>query len=241
MVYDYLGLVNNVIGRVNETPLTTSNFAAALGHYTQIKEAVNTAIRQINQDEFEWPFNYDLGTETCTAGTNRYEYPYNCKTINFDSFRVQRDSTLGNETVYLNKMDYEEYLEKYVDYDYNDDTSLRSVPRSVIRTPNREFILLPTPDAAYSVDFDYYRLPVDLENPGDVPAIPEQFRNVIIDGAMYHVNKFRGDDEAAVIAEKNFEQGIKNMRKVYINRYEYVRSGMIPRKNISSNYRNVAK
>ena len=58
MAYNFLGLVNDVNRRVNEVQLTSSNFATAKGFYDLGKDAVNYAIRYINQSEYEWPFNH---------------------------------------------------------------------------------------------------------------------------------------------------------------------------------------
>lgn len=58
MSYNFLGLVNDVNRRLNEVELTTSNFANAVGYYAQAKDAVNSAIRHVNFDQFEWPFNH---------------------------------------------------------------------------------------------------------------------------------------------------------------------------------------
>ena len=33
-----------------------------------------------------------------TAGVVRYAFPTDAKTIDFDSFRIKRDDTLGNDT-----------------------------------------------------------------------------------------------------------------------------------------------
>ena len=57
MSYNYLGLVNDVLGRFNETPLTDATLGTAVGSYSVAKEGVNSAIRTINQQEFNWPFN----------------------------------------------------------------------------------------------------------------------------------------------------------------------------------------
>ena len=57
----------------------------------------------------------------------------------------------------------------------------------------------------------------------DVPNLPEQYRYVIIDGAMYYVYQFRGDMQAAQLALQKFEQGIKQLRSLHINRTEYLR------------------
>ena len=46
MSYNYLGLANDVLGRFNETPLTSSTFAASVGAYSVIKEGVNSAIHR---------------------------------------------------------------------------------------------------------------------------------------------------------------------------------------------------
>ena len=57
MAYDFLGLVNDINHRLNEVALTSTNFAAATGYYSIAKDAVNSAVRHINQEEFEWPWN----------------------------------------------------------------------------------------------------------------------------------------------------------------------------------------
>ena len=49
MAYNYIGLVNDVNRRLNEVELTSSNFTSAVGEYSAIKDAVNAAIRFINQ------------------------------------------------------------------------------------------------------------------------------------------------------------------------------------------------
>ena len=52
MAYDFLGLVNDVNHRLNEVALTSANFAAATGYYSIAKDAVNSAVRHIQQEEF---------------------------------------------------------------------------------------------------------------------------------------------------------------------------------------------
>ena len=227
MAYDYLGLVNDVNRRLNEVELTSANFASAVGFYSATKESVNSAIRFINQEQFEWPFNHSEQEDILTAGETRYSYPSDAKTIDFDSFRIKRDDTLGNETRRLKILSYEEYLDKYVDNEYNSSTAIRGLPDYVFRTPSQEYGLVPPPDKDYEIVYEYYRLPVDLVNATDVPAVPEQFRHVIVDGAMYYAYLFRGNSQDASIIYQKFLDGIKNMRTLYINRYDYLRSTMI--------------
>jgi len=233
MAYHYLGLVNDVNRKLNEVQLTSANFATATGEYAMVKDAVNASIRYINQHEYEWPFNHVEETETLTAGIVRYAYPADAKTIDFDSFRLKRNTTLNNDTKRLRIISYEEYLDKYVDAEYNTSTSVRGAPDYVFRTPSQEFGLVRCPDKAYELVYEYYRLPVDLINATDVPSIPEQFRYVIVDGAMHHAYMFRGETQEAQIAMGKFVDEIKNMRSIYVNRYDYARSTVIPQNRTS--------
>ena len=228
MAYDFLGLTNDVNRRLNEVELTSSNFASSIGAYSAIKDSINSSIRYINQHEQQWPFNHVEQEDTLTVGEERYAYPSDVKTVDFNSFRIKRNSTFGNETKKLSLIAYEEYLTKYVDYEYNTaNTGIRTVPTSVFRSPNQEYGVVPPPDKAYELVYEYYRLPVDLVSATDVPALPEQFRHVVVDGAMYYAYLFRGNTQDATVLQSKFQEGIKNMRSLYINRYNYLRSTMI--------------
>ena len=235
MAYDYIGLVNDVNRRLNEVELTSANFGTAVGEYSMIKDAVNSSIRFINQHEYEWPFNHVEETETLTAGLVRYAAPSDAKVIDFDSFRIKRNDTLGNETKKLRLLSYEDYLDKFSDYEYNTSTGIRAIPEYVFRTPNEEFGIVAPPDKAYELVYEYYRLPVDLLNDTDVPSIPEQFRYIIVDGAMHYAYMFRGETQEAMFMQQRFEQEIKQMRSLYINRYDYARSTVVNRGNVSYN------
>jgi hypothetical protein len=230
MPYNYLGLVNDVCGRVNETPLTTSNFSSAVGFYSTAKEAINSSIRDLNQQSFQWPFNHTDYNETLVAGTSRYPYQADTKSVDFDSFRIQRNDTFGNETVRLKIIDYDHYLQNFIDAEYDtSNESIRDVPRYVFRAPNQEYGVYPVPDEAYTLSYEYYSLPTDLSAYDAVPSSPIAFRHIIVDGAMYYVYHFRGDTETADRLQAKFLDGIKKMRIIYINNdYEYVRDTRLP-------------
>ena len=223
MAYDYLGLVNDVNRRLNEVELTSANFATTTGFYSFAKDAVNSSIRHIQQEEYEWPWNHVEQEEVLLAGEVRYSFPYDAKTINMNSFRIKRNADLSVDTVKLKVLSYEEYLDKYADYEYNSSTSGRTVPHFIVRAPSRELLVVPAPDKAYELVYEYYTIGFDLELHSDVPNLPEMYKYVIVDGAMYYVYQFRGDMQAAQLAMQKFEQGIKQLRSIHINRTEYIR------------------
>lgn len=227
MAYDYIGLTNEVNRRLNEVELTSANFSTATGFYAHIKDAVNAAIRDINHTHYEWPFNHILAEETLTAGTTRYAFPTDASTIDFDTFRIKEDATFANSTVRLGVITYDDYLQRFVDQEYSTDTSKRAVPSYVFHAPSLEWGVVPAPDQAYEVAYEYYRIPVDLSSATDVPSIPERFKQVVLDGAMYHAYMFRSNEQAATLAKTKFEEGIKKMRILLINRYVYMQSTAI--------------
>jgi len=110
------------------------------------------------------------------------------------------------------------------------------VPRSIVRTPDNNYLLYPYPDKAYALVFDYYTFPSDLSAHGDTTSIPERFAPVIIDGATAFVYQYRGEVNQYQLNFSRFEQGIKNMQSLLINKYEYVRSTVINRPRGSSNF-----
>lgn len=232
MAYDFIGLVNDVNARLNEVQLTSSNFANAVGFYQQAKEAVNSSIRYVNQSQYEWPFNHVEQEDVLTAGTIRYAFPTDMKTPDMDTFRIKRDDTLGNATRKLRIISYEEYLERYIDQEYATDDSVEDVPQYVFRTPSLEYGVVPPPKEDYTLIYEYFRFPVDLINATDVPNVPERFRHVIVDGAMYYAYLFRSNTQDATLMKGKLDEGVKQMRSLLTNRTEYVRSTHIPTKRI---------
>lgn len=223
----FLELVNEVNRRLNEVELTSGTFPTATGFYAHAKDAVNASIRYINQSEYEWPFNHNLQTLTLTVNQSRYSFPADCKVINFDSFRIREDATIGNATTRLMSISYEDYLDKYVAQEYSTSAG-QGVPNKVVHAPSLEFILTPEPDKAYVLLYEYYNFSTDLSLYSDTTVIPDRFKHIIVDGAMHYAYLFRGNTQDALVAKEKFDEGIKHMRSMLINRTRYVRSYLIP-------------
>lgn len=226
MAYNYLELVNDVNRRLNEVPLTSSNFASATGYYSDVKGYVNSALNRVNREQFEWPFNHDTHTQTLIINQSRYAYQSDAKSVAFDTFRLKGSDTLNVSSKRLRIMDYEQYLNENPDQEFNP-SDHADAPEYIIRNRDLSFTVSPPPDKAYEVVYEYYRLPIDLTNWDDVPTVPEQFRWVILEGAMYHAYMFRGAIEEAAVSNQLFQAGLKDMRTLYINRTEYARSTVI--------------
>ena len=110
------------------------------------------------------------------------------------------------------------------------------VPRNIVRTPDNNYLLYPYPDKQYTLIFDYFTFPSDLSAHGDTTSIPDRFAPVIVDGAAAFVYQYRGETQQYQLNFARFEQGIKNMQSLLINKYEYIRSTVIIAPRGSANF-----
>ena len=110
------------------------------------------------------------------------------------------------------------------------------VPRNIVRTPDNNYLLYPYPDKQYALVFDYFTFPSDLAAHGDTTSIPDRFGPVIVDGATAFVYQYRGEMQQYQLNFGRFEQGIKNMQSLLINKYEYIRSTVLITPRGSANF-----
>mgnify|MGYP003117943642 CR=1 FL=1 len=226
MAYDYLGLTNEVIARMNEVALTASNFTSARGFQVQCQNAVNDSINYINQREYGWPFSHSTESQTLVASQTRYAIPATAQHVDYETFRIERNDSLGVSGNSLKVLDYKEYVDRFIDQESTSDVG--GVPLYVFRTPDNNYGLYPYPDAAYTLKYEFFLKPVLLTAATDVPTIPEQYRQVIVDGATAYSYQYRGEAQQYGINFARFESGIKHMQSILLNRTDYVRSTYIP-------------
>ena len=97
------------------------------------------------------------------------------------------------------------------------------------QTPDNNYLLYPFPTKSYSIKFDYFTFPSDMSAHGDTTSIPDRFAPIIADGATAFVYQYRGETQQYQLNMQRYEQGIKNMQTLLVNRYDYIRSTYIPR------------
>ena len=298
MAESYLTLTNKVLARLNEVQLTSSNFSNARGIQVQAQNAVNESVRYINQKEFQYPFNHSTKSETLVPGTVRYTIPTTAKTVDYNTFRLVKDSDLGSSGGRLYVLNYNDYINSYITQEdeitttnldgaltdsattvtvnsttgfdstgtifigneqitytgtssttftgatrgannttaaaHSDDTQVAQfeqggVPQYVSRTPDNNFLLYPFPTKGFTLKYDFFSFPTDMSAHSDTTTIPDRFAAVIIDGATAFVYQYRGETNQYQLNFARFEQGIKNMQTLLVNRFEYVRSTFIPK------------
>ena len=218
MAYKFLALTNEICGRLNETTLNNSNFASAANFYSTIKDSINASIRDINHQEYNYPFNHNTTEIILDVGVGRYPIPQNAKIVDFDNIKVLRDDELNVSTRILKQIQYNEYTRNYLDDELNT-TSTGETPRYVAKSKSNDFVIAPKPDKEYTLEIEYFIVPADLVLFDDVPTVPESFKHVILDGALYHCYMFRDNAQSATLSKQKFDEGLKAMRSLLVNEY----------------------
>lgn len=223
MASNYITLCNQVLRRLNEVEIPEADFPNTRGVQSLVKDAVKAAVAKINQAEFEWPFNAAEFTQTLTAGQTEYAWPNAFKIVDWNSFQLQKNDSLGVGYKSLGYMDRDEWYASHRDADYTAGASGRDIPTKVFPSHGNGFGVTPSPNKAYSVKFRYYLNYTDLTLFSDVTRIPQSFDTVIIDGALYHMYMFKDNMEAAATALGTFQSGLKDLQTLFINNFESIR------------------
>lgn len=223
----FLHLTNQLLRRLNEVEIAEAAFTTVLGVQALAKDSVQNSIRQINQAEFEWPFNATNADQVFTIGQEEYTWPTNLKVPDWNSFQLQKNSSLGNSFSTLRFIERDEYYSRYRDVDSAAESAGVGIPQFVFPKHGTGFGVTPSPDKAYTVNFRYFLVSDDLVNDtalgaNAVTRIPSQYDPTIIEGALYYMYMFRDNNEAAGLALSVFQQGIKNMQTILINKYDHL-------------------
>jgi len=219
----FIDLTNKVLRRLNEVELTSSDFSSASGVQALAKDSVRDAIAKVNQAEFEWPFNSAEHTQVMAVGQEEYTWPTFFKVAEWNSFQIQKDDSIGSDYKSLQFIERDVWYRDYRDQDDSAGTSGTSIPDFVFPSHGNGYGVSPSPDKAYTVQFRYYLTHTGLDLYSDTSRIPTNHDAVVIDGALFYMYLFKDNMEAAQISAGSFQQGIKEMQSIHINKYESVR------------------
>ena len=233
----YVTLVNELLRRLNEVTLDTAGdgFDSVRNVQALAKDAVNSSIRLILQDGQEWPFLKTTFTQTLSVGTRQYAFPADYSSTDWDTFYLKKLSSENNSPMPLSTISYEQYIQNVrPSDDTGDQVNGDGPPALVYQTLGNSFGVSPIPDAAYEIEYVYWRFPTDLTAFNDVAIIPDRFKHVVIDGAMMFMMRFRSNEQSAAMHQNNFEDGIKTMRRVTFDDTLFVRSTVVGDSRTSS-------
>lgn len=219
----FIDLTNRVLRRCHEVEVATSEFSTVRGSQKYAKDAVNDAIRDINTQKFEWPFNAAEHTQLLSVGQEEYSWPSGFKSVEWNSFRFQPNASLGVGAESLDFIERDEWYRKYREDDDESAAAGLGVPKYVFPSHGSGFGVSPSPNQPFTVIYKYFTEGDSLQNATDSTTIPDTYSNVIVDGAMYYYYLNRDNPQLAGAAKSAFDLGVANMTTILINNYERVR------------------
>ena len=118
-----------------------------------------------------------------------------------DSFRNFVTSAGNSSEVFMDYLPYESWRDTYL-YGATRYTSTRPLEFTV--APDLSIGLGPVPAQGYTVSGEYYRVPTELVNDSDLPAMPSQFHMAIVYRAMMFYGAFEAAQEVYQLGAAEF-------------------------------------
>lgn len=241
MATTYLDLTNEVLRELNELPLTSANFADAIGLQKFVKDAINKSIFDIANAEPQLPFFsagvsgstdpfYGNVTVATVAGQRWYTLKADSSSIttdyasiDWDNFYITTINVSGESSPYVSKglrfLTLDDWKRYYRDSENADDAnSTHAEPIHVIKSPDsRKFGLSPIPDKVYNVHFYAFTKPTALDAHGDTIVLPEQYSNVITARTRYYIWQFKESPQQAMMAADDYKKALRSMKSNLMN------------------------
>lgn len=228
----YMEIVNKVIKRTNEVQTDATNFASVIGVQAAIKDSVIDSLDKIYQKKYKWPFLATEHTQVLTPGVQTYDWEEDFLSADWTSFYIQKSQPLNVSTHNLEFIEREEWYRYYRSTDLNYDSPEGNMPRFVFSGHMDGYGVSPRPDRAYTLRYNYFRNPERPVLFDDVIDLPTEYEYLLIQGGLMHMYLFYDNNERSAIAEKRFDDGLKDMTQVLIgNNLDHVYAGVVNRVN----------
>jgi len=172
----FLELVQRLRDRSSVAGTGPSTVLGQTGELGRLVSWIVEADNEIQNKWFDWKFLWDESSFDSIDTVADYSLPLVAHFATFDpgSGRHGPKVWLGDDQLNFvpwSQFDKVQYTATGQPYDFT-------------VKPDGKIKLAPTPDAVYTIDYEYYKKPVLLANNGDVSLIPERFHNAIIARAL---------------------------------------------------------
>ena len=156
MASTFLNLTNRLLRRINEVEISEADFSNTRGIQTLAKDAILDAIAQINQSEYEWPFNAAEHTQILAVGQEEYSWPPFFKSADWNTFQLQKDDSLNINHKRLKFIERDQYVRYHQDADDDASTTGLACPEVVFPSHGNGYGVSMSPDKQYTLQFKYF-------------------------------------------------------------------------------------
>ena len=161
-------------------------------------------------------------TFTATAQTSYITVNNTVTTTNLDVDYIRISRNVSPKR--LRYISYDDYIRQYAEKDKANLSTSQAEPKYIYKTQSGKLGLSPVPDRNdYSIVIEYWKEHTELSAHGDTPDLDDRYADLIVTKARYYAYNLRSDPEHAMIANKEYEDGLKRLQKDLVAKQEYMR------------------
>ena len=175
------------------------------GEYGRLVTWVRDTWLKIQNEPYDWKWMWDEYSLDVTTGINIYVLT-NVEKIHKKTFTYYSVADGVTARVKLKYIDWETYQKTYP---LTTDTP--SNPEIITQKPNGQVKIFPTPDADYTVEFEYQSEPQTLSANADEPDMPPKFHEIILYLALIDHGGFEEASEVYIFATNQYNSYFKSL------------------------------
>jgi hypothetical protein len=186
MAYNYRSIVNHVLRKTEFAPVSETVDSQFTGSTVdpfvdRIKDWTNEVYLDICNSGY-WRFLESSASFNTVIGQESYSLANDCLPDRIISIRETSTPAI------LYRTDF-----KLIDVTQPDTSTMtNNTPISYYFFKNNLY-LYPVPNSVITIRYRYYKIVTELVNPTDVPAIPEQWKWVLVNGILVRANQYLQD------------------------------------------------
>jgi hypothetical protein len=169
-----------------------TSMVAQTGEFERVVNWIKDAVKEIEGLRFDWDFLHTFYSFNTTIGVRDYTPPSDHNLWDVNTAKIEAEA---KDLPYIlwtrKKRDVTEAI--------NGDPYMFTV------LPNKSIRLYDTPTSIVQIDIEYWKRYTTLTANTDEPAIPEQFRDIIVYKALQYYANYESADEVKVQALENYQ------------------------------------
>ena len=206
MYKTYLNLCQRLIEEAGISG-TIASVVNQTGEFKRVTEWVKRATTEIEGKWFDWNFLHTFATVNLIVGVSDYPAPSGHNVWDTQTAVIPADSM---------QLGFIQWVRKKRD----PTQPISGDPYLFTVLPDQTLRFYDTPIRAASVSIEYWTVPTILTANADEPAMPEQFRDIIVWKALQYYANYESADEAKIQAIENYDARLDQLESRELPGYQ---------------------
>jgi hypothetical protein len=177
------------------------------GEMKKIVDWIETAYEDIQNLHSQWDFlRNDLTFQTVNGQNNYLKSAIGAAEHGewtLDSFRVYLTSSGVGGEQFMRWSNWSDFRDLYQLGSYRTSTGM---PIIIAQKPDTSLIVWPIPDAAYTVNGEYFKRPQTMSADTDIPLIPQKYHMIIVWRALSYYAAQENAPELFQVGEREYKR-----------------------------------